>query len=159
MLRFAQRWRSTSPTRDYSVPLAKQSLGAQHRLKSRHEKIKRGITMTGLRAARISAGYTTAREAHAAFAKGKKGREGLSLSYWQKLEAGGPRLQTPILTKRLAQFLGCSANQVFAWKGEATTNKTTNTMKGIKTASLASISSRSPGRGRAVATGQPGAKT
>lgn len=114
--------------------------------------------MTGFRAARIRAGYATAAQAHAAFARGKKGREALSLSYWQKLEAGGPRLMHPILIKRLAQFLGCSANDIFAWKGEATTSTTTTT-KGQRNAPgneapelHSRLSPRSPGRGRATQT-------
>lgn len=71
--------------------------------------------MTGFRAARLRAGYPTAAAAHAAFSKGKKGREALSLSYWQKLEADGPRRMNPVLIERLARFLGCSANDIFAW--------------------------------------------
>lgn len=81
--------------------------------------------MTGFRAARINAGYATAREAHAAFAKGKKGREALSFSYWQRLEATGPKHMNISLQKRLAQFLGQSANLVFAWTAEPTTTTTT----------------------------------
>ena len=107
--------------------------------------------MTGFRAARIRAGYHTAAQAHAAFAKGKKGREALSLSYWQKLEAGGPRLMHPTLIKRLAQFLGCSANDVFAWKGEAVTT-TTKGQQDDAPGLDSRHSFRSPGRGRPTKT-------
>lgn len=113
--------------------------------------------MTGLRAARINAGYRTAAEAHAAFAKGKKGREALSLSYWQKLEATGPALMHPPLMKRLSEFLGCSANLVFAWEAEPT--RINPTTKGNATPTRHRRIAQSPGRERARQTKNRGAST
>ena len=81
--------------------------------------------MTGLRAARIQAGYKTAVAAHKKFARGKRGSEALSFSYFQLLEAKGPRLLNDPLARRFARFYGCSANLIYAWQAEPTTLATT----------------------------------
>ena len=81
--------------------------------------------MTGLRAARIQAGYKTAVAAHKKFARGKRGSEALSFSYFQLLEAKGPRLLSDPLARRFARFYGCSANLIYAWQAEPATLATT----------------------------------
>jgi hypothetical protein len=71
--------------------------------------------MTGLRFARLQAGYPTAKAAYVAFSKGKKGREALSLAYFVQLESRGPALLSESVGQRLAKLYGCSANLVFSW--------------------------------------------
>lgn len=77
--------------------------------------------MTGLRAARMQAGYKTAAAAHKAFSKGLYGSEGLSLSYFKLLEAKGPRLLGDPLARRFARFYGCSVNLIYASKAQSST--------------------------------------
>lgn len=72
--------------------------------------------MTGLRAARIQAGYRTAADAYKKFSRGRRGSEALSFSYFQLLEAKGPRLLSDPLARRFARFYGCSVNLIYAWQ-------------------------------------------
>jgi hypothetical protein len=91
--------------------------------------------MTGMRYARIQAGYATAKEAHAAFSKGLKGSEGYSLSYWIKLESSGPRLLGAGVARRIARFFGCSTNLVWAWQAPNQTKGNDDSRHSISTAS------------------------
>jgi hypothetical protein len=80
--------------------------------------------MTGLRAARINAGYRTAKDAYKVFAKGRKGREALSYSYFTTMESQGPRIISEDAADRLARLYGCSKNLIFAWKAEPNVQST-----------------------------------
>lgn len=111
--------------------------------------------MTGMRYARIQAGYATAKEAHAAFSKGLKGSEGYSLSYWIKLESSGPRLLGAGVARRIAHFLGCSTDLVWAWRAPNQT-KGNDDSRQAKLSSSASISTASPsGRRKALTKKSP----
>ena len=67
--------------------------------------------MTGFRVARTAAGYRTAVAACAAYARAHRG-QGISLSYWRKLETSAPRLLGDWQARRFARFFSCSVNVV-----------------------------------------------
>jgi hypothetical protein len=76
--------------------------------------------MTGFRKARIAAGYRTAVAACAAYAQAHRG-QGISLSYWRKLETAAPRLLGDWQARRFARFFGCSVNVVMTMATPPTT--------------------------------------